>query len=125
MAGTDFPVVLLDTRECGAYIWRSGAGWSSLVARWAHNPKVAGSNPAPATNANRTPGHVLVIGSFFMSARTRGISPARSGFQAADKRQFSGPSKRALSPPASYGIQHLRESADPAVSASAAQDRVF
>src|SRR6266550_3842194 len=26
------------------------AGWSSLVARWAHNPKVAGSNPAPATN---------------------------------------------------------------------------
>src|ERR1022692_3218704 len=25
------------------------AGWSSPVARWAHNPKVAGSNPAPAT----------------------------------------------------------------------------
>ena len=24
-------------------------GWSSLVARRAHNPKVAGSNPAPAT----------------------------------------------------------------------------
>ncbi len=28
----------------------SDAGWSSLVARRAHNPKVAGSNPAPATN---------------------------------------------------------------------------
>jgi hypothetical protein len=27
----------------------SDAGWSSPVARWAHNPKVAGSNPAPAT----------------------------------------------------------------------------
>ena len=26
-----------------------GAGWSSLVARRAHNPKVVGSNPAPAT----------------------------------------------------------------------------
>ena len=26
------------------------AGWSSPVARRAHNPKVAGSNPAPATN---------------------------------------------------------------------------
>src|SRR5579864_8346747 len=26
------------------------AGWSSLVARWAHNPKVGGSNPHPATN---------------------------------------------------------------------------
>src|SRR5215204_2224256 len=28
---------------------RHDAGWSSLVARRAHNPKVAGSNPAPAT----------------------------------------------------------------------------
>ena len=27
----------------------TAAGWSSLVARRAHNPKVAGSNPAPAT----------------------------------------------------------------------------
>jgi hypothetical protein len=25
------------------------AGWSSLVARRAHNPKVIGSNPIPAT----------------------------------------------------------------------------
>ena len=25
------------------------AGWSSLVARWAHNPEVGGSNPPPAT----------------------------------------------------------------------------
>jgi hypothetical protein len=25
------------------------ARWSSLVARWAHNPKVVGSNPALAT----------------------------------------------------------------------------
>ena len=35
----------------------SGAGWSSLAARRAHNPKVAGSNPAPATKyefANRS-----------------------------------------------------------------------
>jgi hypothetical protein len=29
------------------------AGWSSLVARRAHNPKVVGSNPAPATNIYR------------------------------------------------------------------------
>jgi hypothetical protein len=28
----------------------SDAGWSSLEARWAHNPEVAGSNPAPATS---------------------------------------------------------------------------
>ncbi len=31
------------------YLTISTAGWSSLVARRAHNPKVAGSNPAPAT----------------------------------------------------------------------------
>ena len=29
------------------------AGWSSPVARRAHNPKVAGSNPAPATSKRR------------------------------------------------------------------------
>ena len=29
------------------------AGWSSLVARQAHNLKVAGSNPAPATNFSK------------------------------------------------------------------------
>ena len=32
------------------------AGWSSSVARWAHNSKVAGSNPAPATIAEWTRG---------------------------------------------------------------------
>ncbi len=29
------------------------AGWSSPVARWAHNPKVGGSNPPPATKCKR------------------------------------------------------------------------
>ena len=32
-----------------ARILGSGAGWSSLAARRAHNPKVIGSNPIPAT----------------------------------------------------------------------------
>jgi hypothetical protein len=31
----------------------TGAGWSSLAARRAHNPKVVGSNPTPATNLHR------------------------------------------------------------------------
>src|SRR6266704_6118768 len=31
-------------------LWHSDAGWSSLVARRAHNPEVVGSNPTPATN---------------------------------------------------------------------------
>ena len=34
----------------GAVTESIDAGWSSLVARRAHNPKVVGSNPAPATN---------------------------------------------------------------------------
>ena len=32
---------------CGPTVF--DAGWSSLVARRAHNPKVGGSNPPPAT----------------------------------------------------------------------------
>jgi hypothetical protein len=32
-----------------AMSYNSRAGWSSLVARRAHNPKVVGSNPTPAT----------------------------------------------------------------------------
>ena len=36
------------TREFESLILLIIAGWSSLVARRAHNPKVAGSNPAPA-----------------------------------------------------------------------------
>ncbi len=30
-------------------IYLNFAGWSSLVARRAHNPKAVGSNPTPAT----------------------------------------------------------------------------
>ena len=43
------PVFLLDAGNQKLNI----AGWSSPVARWAHNPKVVGSNPAPATKLMR------------------------------------------------------------------------
>ena len=36
--------------ECPRLRESNSAGWSSLVARRAHNPKVTGSNPVPATN---------------------------------------------------------------------------
>ena len=39
----------LDSTGGGPYNPLRVAGWSSLVARWAHNPKVDGSNPSPAT----------------------------------------------------------------------------
>ena len=34
-------------------VYNSCAGWSSLAARRAHNPKVTGSNPVPATNTGK------------------------------------------------------------------------
>src|SRR5271154_2448901 len=37
---------------CSRGCYDGYAGWSSLVARWAHNPKVGGSNPSPATNGH-------------------------------------------------------------------------
>src|SRR5689334_22963361 len=46
--GSSLPAPAADT-----YAVFTDAGWSSSVARWAHNPEVAGSNPAPATKKNR------------------------------------------------------------------------
>jgi hypothetical protein len=40
--------VWFDPRACIRY--DVFAGWSSLVARRAHNPEVVGSNPTPATS---------------------------------------------------------------------------
>ncbi len=42
---------ILSPRRSSRNVGFTDAGWSSSVARWAHNPEVAGSNPAPATNA--------------------------------------------------------------------------
>ena len=45
------------------HVLNNAAGWSSLVARRAHNPKVVGSNPTPATNEDPLParGSLLVL----------------------------------------------------------------
>ena len=37
-------------------LFHNNAGWSSLVARRAHNPKVIGSNPIPATRNSQVRG---------------------------------------------------------------------
>ncbi len=47
----------------------SAAGWSSSVARWAHNPKVAGSNPVPATK--ETPSGESPLGVFHVRGFSR------------------------------------------------------
>jgi hypothetical protein len=47
------------------------AGWSSPVARQAHNLKAAGSNPAPATNVYRKSPWRKKPGAFSLSRPTR------------------------------------------------------
>src|SRR3954470_14730055 len=42
------PAALYETTAPTLLAWPHAAGGSSQVARRAHNPKVAGSNPAPA-----------------------------------------------------------------------------
>src|SRR5690349_10544190 len=55
------------------------AGWSSLVARQAHNLKVIGSNPIPATTDGLTPrpkaGALAILASGSANARICGRSP--------------------------------------------------
>ena len=43
---------------CGALCFEGDAGWSSPVARQAHNLKVTGSNPVPATKISPLPQQV-------------------------------------------------------------------
>ena len=57
-------LILLQLTSVTPLRYDSNAGWSSLVARWAHNPKVVGSNPTPATKPNQ-------IGCAFGPKRTR------------------------------------------------------
>jgi hypothetical protein len=62
----------------------SVAGWSSLAARRAHNPKVVGSNPAPATNFNNKNNKLSAKTAIIPTARTADFSilwalPSRLG----------------------------------------------
>src|SRR5690606_24031966 len=51
------------------------AGWSSLVARQAHNLKVAGSNPAPAPNFGN-PVSLILTGFFVCGSGVREMGNA-------------------------------------------------
>src|SRR5688572_12236928 len=61
----------LAARGLTHYHARPGAGWSSLAARRAHNPKVAGSNPAPATNRTTGAGTTRAFRGPFLFPRDR------------------------------------------------------
>ncbi len=60
------------------------AGWSSLEARRAHNPKVVGSNPTPATHKN--PGTVG-SGIFVIPVAGQGNWPPFSGSRLQNKKR--------------------------------------
>jgi uncharacterized protein len=54
------------------------AGWSSPVARWAHNPKVGGSNPPPATTLSAREGRLfLATFSLLGGSQHRGQIPSQ------------------------------------------------
>jgi hypothetical protein len=69
------PVRTIDAKSVGRFRFgsafetasqRFNAGWSSPVARQAHNLKVIGSNPIPATKLIKTPGNLSDCRGFFV-----------------------------------------------------------
>lgn len=53
------------------------AGWRRLVARWAHNPQVTGSNPVPATMTNE---EVLALAQLILGQQVRCEKPWHAVF---------------------------------------------
>src|SRR2546428_10792694 len=79
-----FRIANLRSKSRGSHGSVFGAGWSSPVARWAHNPKVAGSNPAPATNLTISK-FELRSSKFYRGCssvgRAHGLQPWGQGFE--------------------------------------------
>ena len=97
------------------------AGWSSPVARQAHNLKVTGSNPVPATKSQNGPHHA---GRFAIQrpATRRILSslqvtrPARSQADAAGQKSQSCPRNQIQKRPASSGpfcVKRLTHESEP------------
>ena len=64
---------------------RFGAGWSSPVARQAHNLKVVGSNPTPATNKQAASGRLFCCAETLPAADS--ATRSRLGEKATDQSQ--------------------------------------
>lgn len=86
------------------------AGWSSSVARRAHNPEVAGSNPAPATRTrpqDSGPGAFAVRGMVpagsVRSSRTAAAIAAREG-QLSTPPQADEPTGRPILRPVTWSV---------------------
>ena len=96
---------------------RHNAGWSSPVARQAHNLKAAGSNPAPATN--RTKQTKSPTRGFFAFITSHQNNQNVTGRHTAPKRQ--SPKPKAIKTRRSIGSQ---QSADTKVKGSGVKDVV-
>ena len=79
-----------------------GAGWSSPVARQAHNLKVGGSNPPPATTESRLPGTRVLGGFSFRANAARGRRACGAG-SASDRIAARSPCNSAASPSGAKG----------------------
>ena len=69
-----FLKIMVDNRVLFVYnnrALKNIAGWSSPVARRAHNPKVGGSNPPPATKKKQSPTRWLFSFSLELNHRPR------------------------------------------------------
>ena len=84
------------------------AGWSSLVARRAHNPKVAGSNPAPAIKKSweipkqNTENYLKIQACYLTVLRSSTLKPQktvnfRSYFPVTDANEQKYPGTRQMS----------------------------
>jgi hypothetical protein len=98
---------------------RVDAGWSSPVARRAHNPKVAGSNPAPATtnliNRHRTMVYARTLLSGCLPSRRCGVKPPdRQGAAeavrvgAAARRRAAAADETSIGEVVAAFIEHMR-----------------
>ncbi len=76
-AATELLALRVDAAGPGRLECIYAAGWSSLVARRAHNPKVVGSNPTPATIEYAGQGRCTRTGPPCVRSRSAGSS-ARS-----------------------------------------------
>ncbi len=110
-------------RTASTRLSRFGAGWSSPVARQAHNLKVTGSNPVPATNDIKQPLSPLREGLFsFMANAIRATTsasgrPPRCGRCRHRARGFrrhgAAASREAALPVGGRGDKHARAPNDP------------
>src|SRR5690242_13235098 len=90
----------LESPRVSGKLMERDAGWSSSVARWAHNPEVTGSNPVPATKF-RLGDHEISEPERFTGEDLR--RPARRAYRsrttAATARQVHPRAAHAASPP--------------------------